>query len=312
MRPLAAALAALAVATACGCGPPPPSFPEMPALSGMNGRSIQAFRDADRAARSAPDAPDCAGRLGMRYHAYQLFDEARSCYRRARALDPSEFRWVYYEAMLEKTTYHYEPSERLFLRALEMRPDSAELEAELGDLYLLWARRDAARERIDEALRRDPLQPVAALGKARLLTLDQRWSEVIALLEPLLERYPRLSQAHKFLAAAYGALGDEERRAHHQDLGEYGAAVESPLMKELHELAVPPILEGDPARGAELLQAKCARCHNHERIYDHHETRFWWGATVRRMQRQAGWAWLTDDEASAIVAYLADRQSRGP
>jgi mono/diheme cytochrome c family protein len=79
-------------------------------------------------------------------------------------------------------------------------------------------------------------------------------------------------------------------------------------MRELNELAVPAILDGDPARGAELLQQKCARCHNQERIYDHDEDRLWWARTVRRMQREAGWDWLTDDEAASIVAYLELRR----
>ena len=312
MRALVLALAAVSLAAGCREAPPAPPLPELPDLGGMNPRSVEAFREADRAAREAPEDAEKAGRLGMLYHAYQVFHEARACYRRARALDPLEFRWVYYEAMLEKKVYEYEASEALFLRALEMRPGNAELEAELGELYLMWARRDEAKRRLDDALGRDPLQPTAALGEARLLTLEQKWRDVIALLEPLLERYPRLSQAHKFLAAAYGALGEEDRRAHHQELGEYGSAVESPLMRELHELAVPAILEGDSARGPELLEVKCARCHTHERIYDHDETRSWWGGTVRRMQREAGWAWLSDDEAAAIVAYLSERRPYGP
>ena len=117
--------------------------------------------------------------------------------------------------------------------------------------------------------------------------------------------YPRLSRAHQQLAAAYGALGIENKRAFHQEAGEYGSAAESPLMRELNELAVDAILDGDPAPGRDLLQVKCARCHNHERIYDHDEERIWWARTVRRMQREAGWDWLTDEEAASVVAYLS-------
>jgi len=50
-------------------------------------------------------------------------------------------------------------------------------------------------------------------------TLEQKWSAVVDLLEPLLTRYARLSQAHKFLSAAYGALGDEALRDEHQEHG---------------------------------------------------------------------------------------------
>ncbi len=132
---------------------------------------------------------------------------------------------------------------------------------------------------------------------------------MLDVMTPLLARYPRLSKAHQFVAAAHGALGDKALSAHHQEEGEYGSAVESELMNALNELAVAAILDGDPSRAPDLLTSKCARCHNHERIYDHDQDRAWWARTVRRMQREAGWQWLTDDEAAAVVAYLTDRGS---
>lgn len=290
-----------------GCGGPPESLPPLPALSFQNRGSVARFLEADEIARSDPRSAKSAGKLGMLYHAYQFLDEARRCYRIARELAPEEYRWIYYGAKLEKSAYRYEASEALFLLALDHRPRDAELWAELGELYLLWGRRDDAQEMLGRALELDPLQPVAALGRARLLSLEQRWGEVIDLLTPLLARFPRLSRAHQFLAAAYGALGKEKERALHQEAGEYGSAVESDLMRELNDLAVGAILEGDPTRGQELLQSKCARCHDHERIYDHDEDRAWWGRTIRRMQREAGWNWLSDDEAAAIAAYLSER-----
>lgn len=244
----------------------------------------------------------------MLYFAYQFLGEGRVCFELARELAPDEFRWIYYGAMLDKRAFEYESSELLFVRALELRADDAELHAELGELYLMWARRDDARVELDRALELAPLQPVAALGKARLLALAQDWDGVLALMAPLLERHPRLSEAHKFAAAAYDALGNAELVAFHQEEGEYGSAVTSELMSELNELAVPAILDGDPEPGPELLEVKCARCHNHERIYDHDQKRDWWAGTVRRMQREAGWQWLTDDEAASVVAYLTDRE----
>lgn len=300
-------VAAVAVAAFTGCNPTGARLPPLPAFTYQNETSIARFRAADARARQEPGA-DTVGRLGMLYHAYQFHEEARACYEIARELEPGEFRWIYYGAMLEKATFAYEEAERLFRRALELRPEDAELWAELGDLYLMWARRDDARAHLERALEIDPVQPVAALGTARLLSLEQEWRDVIALLTPLLERHPRLSKAHQYLAAAYGALGDTERQAFHLEQGEYGSAVESELMNELNELAVPAILEGDPATGPEILQTKCARCHDHERIYDHDEDRRWWARTVRRMQREAGWQWLTDEQAASVVAYLAARE----
>ena len=301
----------LAVATlvlvASSCDDTASRIPAPSSLSHQNAASVEAFQRAYIVARTKATAEN-VGALAMLYHAYAFFDQARACYALARELDPDAFRWVYYQAQLEKTTFEYEAAEALFLDALERRPESAELHAELGDLYLMWSRPDDARPRLEAALALEPVQPVASLGTARLLTLSQDYEGVLEVMTPLLERHPRLSKAHQFAAAAYGALGDAKRAAFHQEEGEYGSAVESELMLELHELAVPAIVDGEPDGGAELLTVKCARCHDHERIYDQDRDRMWWARTVRRMQREAGWQWLTDDEASTVVAYLAERE----
>lgn len=301
-------LAVVVVLIGAGCDDVAGRLPAQPPMTHQNASSVERFSEADARARHERDAASI-GALGMLYHAYQFHDPGRACYALARELSPGEFRWIYYGAMLDKQAFRYEASEALFLRALELRPEDAELWAELGDLYLMWARREDAERHLDRALELDPLQPVASLGKARLLTLAQDWDAVLALLTPLLEEHPRFSKAHQFAAAAYGALGDRAREAFHQEEGEYGSAVESERMDELNALAVPAILEGDPTRGSELLSEKCARCHNHERIYDHERNREWWAGTVRRMQREAGWQWLTDDEAASVVAYLTERNA---
>jgi tetratricopeptide (TPR) repeat protein len=289
-----------------GCRDQAARIPSLPAFVRQNQISVAKFMEADREARAEPSSAEAVGHLAMLYHAYQFLAEARASYAIARELAPRDFRFVYYSAKLEKTAFAYEAAEAYFRRALEMKPDDPELEAELGDLYLMWNRRKDAETHLAKAFALDPLQPVGALGMARLRMLDQEWDEVIALVAPLLKPHPRLSRAHQLLAAAHGALGAEHERALHQEEGEYGSAVDSVLMKELNELAVDAILEGDPAPGPELLQLKCARCHNHERIYDHYEERVWWARTVRRMQREAGWDWLSDDEAASVVAYLAE------
>jgi tetratricopeptide (TPR) repeat protein len=291
-----------------GCRDEASRIPALPTFARQNRVSISKFVEADRRVREEPRSAEAIGRLGMLYHAYAFIDEAQTSYRIARELAPDDFRFVYYAAKLEKTAFAYEGAEALFRSALAMKPDDAELWAELGDLYLMWNRREDAETHLAKAHELDPLQPVAALGMARLRMLEQKWDAVIEIVTPLLTPYPRLSRAHQLLAAAYGALGIEDQRAFHQEAGEYGSAVDSILMQELNEFAVDAILDGDPASGRDLLQVKCARCHNHERIYDHDEERIWWGRTVRRMQREAGWDWLTDDEAASVVAYLSERR----
>lgn len=302
------ALPGVVVVTLLSCREPPLPLPEPPASGANNAITIARFQQA-RSEALESTTPRALGRLGMLFHAYQLHEDASICYALASEREPDSLDWVYYRALAEKARYEYELAEEAFQRALELAPDDAEIHAELGELYLMWSRRDAAETHLDRALELEPLQPLGALGRARLQTLEGDWDGVVATLRPLLDRYPRLSRAHQYIAAAYGALGEAERQAWHQQAGEYGAAVESDRRRALDELAVDALLDGDPGRGAELLQAKCARCHDHERIYDRAEDRRWWALTVRRMQREAGWQWLTDDEAASVVAYLADRAS---
>ncbi|MFQ5793131.1 MAG: tetratricopeptide repeat protein [Acidobacteriota bacterium] len=280
-------------------------LPSLPGFELQNRRSIERFREADRRARGNPLAAEAVGRLGMLYHAYQFEEEARGCYRLALELAPREFRWSYYLAVLEEAAYHFREAESRFRRATELRPDSADAWARLGDLQLKSHRLEEAEADFRRALQLDPLHPLASLGQARLAMFEREWQDVVDILTRLLERYPRLSMAHKYLSRAYAELGLGDEQAKHVALGEYGSASDGALMKEIYDLSVPAILEGDPTPGPGLLKAKCARCHTHGRIYETERSRRWWAATVRRMQRLAGWAWLTDEEAASVVAYLA-------
>src|SRR5206468_1985525 len=49
-----------------------------------------------QAAESEPRDPEANGRLGMLLYAFEQFESAELCYRRARLLDPNRFQWVYY------------------------------------------------------------------------------------------------------------------------------------------------------------------------------------------------------------------------
>ena len=307
---------AIAIGLLQGCGGPPGDtdaspldrLPALPAFVYQNDTSIAVFRDADRLARQAPLSAERIGRLGMTYHAYQFMHEARLGYALARMLAPDDYRWVYYSAFLEKAVFNFTASEDLFNAALAFRPDSAEVWAELGDMYLMWNRPDEAATHLARALELDPTQPAAALGQARLALLEEDWERAIALLTPILDVHPRLSLCHKYLARAYSNLGRGADQAYHRSRADYGSAIETPLMRELHELSVEAIVEGgDPSSAEAILAVKCTRCHTSGRIEATNQDRRWWARTVRRMQREAGWAWLSDGEAASVVAFLAAR-----
>lgn len=283
-------------------------IPELPDFAYQNQRSIELFDDADVRARREPRSSAAVGELGMLYHAYQFHEQARACYQLAAELEPTEMQWPYYLGVVEEAEYRLRASLGHFDRVVALAPDNASAWAWRGDLHLGLQQLDEARADFDVALGLDPYQPIASSGQARMLMLEGRWEEMVDVLERLLSRYPRLSLAHKYLARAHGELGREEEALAHQDQAEYGSAADGELLEQVLSLSVPPILEGSPEGGASLLEIKCKRCHTHDRIYETKASREWWAATVRRMQRQAGWLWLTDDEAATVVAHLSENE----
>ncbi len=72
------------------------------------------------------------------------------------------------------------------------------------------------------------------------------------------------------------------------------------------EPPVPPPTEGASGvlGGPELLEARCTRCHNLERVQAAGKTQTEWETTVERMRGKG--AQLTDEEAGILVDYLAE------
>jgi len=65
--------------------------------SAIRGQIQEAYSDA----RAHPGDDSAYGRLGMILQTYGLLREAAVCYRRARWLSPSTFRWAYHLATVE-------------------------------------------------------------------------------------------------------------------------------------------------------------------------------------------------------------------
>lgn len=85
---------AIVPVSACSTSSHLPSLPQL---------TIAAFRpqirdQAQRAYREVEAKPkdaDANGRMGTLLHAFEQFESAEICYRRARILDASIFRWAY-------------------------------------------------------------------------------------------------------------------------------------------------------------------------------------------------------------------------
>ena len=72
----------------------------MPDVAGQPAAVVQHLVDADRLARRSPTSAGAVGALGIAYHADLFYAPAAQAYRVAVDLDPDEWRWAYYLALV--------------------------------------------------------------------------------------------------------------------------------------------------------------------------------------------------------------------
>ena len=86
--------------------PPARCEVDMPALPRLSIASFQPrIRDQVQKAyhevESKPKDAETNGRIGMLLHAFEQYESAELCYRRARSLDPNKFQWAYYLGLVQ-------------------------------------------------------------------------------------------------------------------------------------------------------------------------------------------------------------------
>ncbi len=237
-------LAALAI---WACGPDEPSFaPPQPDLADLGDRARQDVEDRRRQLLALvkrggdPEALSREhGELAMRYHAYNLRNEARWHYQQAIESGPDVFRWRYYLGRLLQQQTELDAANASFLEGHRLDGDHVPTLVVLGE-YL------RKRERFEEAgayfqkayeLKRDCVY--AMVGLAQIAIAGKRYDRALALLAEGIELQPEGTVLYYLSAMAARGKGDIEaaetflaRRAQSR-----GATVlEDPLMDQIDAL----------------------------------------------------------------------------
>jgi len=223
-----------------------PDFPARPELQSANTALTRLIDDADRQARSHPDSAVDLGRLGMVYHANQFYADAERAYTIAARLDPQDYQWPYYQALLAEERGQERARSSFLQKTLELKPGYASALQKQGDAYLKQGAFEKARACYEAAQKAagGHDSPQARFGLARIAHGRGDWTNVIEHLEPLVEGYPGIRPAHQLLAEAYEALADTKN-----------AARERAILLEADLTPVPP---GDDPLYQELVQLSCS------------------------------------------------------
>jgi len=201
---------------------PAARLPPLPDLGRQTPAVVGHLRDAYDAARQEPTSIAAVGRLCRAYHADMFFDQAWRCYGVAVDLDPQDWRWLYYRALIDLERGGGDALAESLRQVVAQAPGFGPAWLRLGDAEFKAGRYAAAREawvrasELDEPPRDGgspaniveiPLTDYAALGLSRLALMEGDAERARERLERLTAGSPGFGSAFRLLAEAYETLG---------------------------------------------------------------------------------------------------------
>src|SRR5689334_17015510 len=132
-----------------GCSTPSRSrdLPDLPRLNFVNFRPqirqrvLQAYREVE----AKPKDPDANGRMGMLLHAFEQYESAELCYRRARILDPRRFQWAYYLGLVQAIDGKNSEAAATLRDGIRLDPGYLPARLKLAEVLLNSGRLDESR-----------------------------------------------------------------------------------------------------------------------------------------------------------------------
>lgn len=169
---------------------------------------------------------------------------AETCYRRARAFDPSSFRWAYYLGLVRVEQKKYAEATTTFREALKLNPRYLPAELKLGQSLFSSGELEQARSTFDKTLE---LHPQSAQAYFELGRVDEARGDLDAAIRSLqkaCDLFPHFGAAHYSLARADQRLGKTDPAREEQALADKykyeSPDAADPLMAELRNLYTDP------------------------------------------------------------------------
>lgn len=221
---------------------------------------------ADSAAHSLFQARRGLAKLSRLYHANGFFTEALRCYEGLEKLEPAEPRWPHLHASILAGYGEIEPAIVLWRRVVKLAPEFLPAQLRLGDCELKSNRPADATATYSAVLRRDPKNPYALLGLARLDYEAQRWGQAQARLETVVEQ-SNYTLGYDMIVTLYERTGQSGRAAVLRGVNKASGAYRDPpdaWLDALMDVCFDPYRlaltagflarNGDPAQAVQLLE----------------------------------------------------------
>jgi tetratricopeptide (TPR) repeat protein len=230
------------------------AIPDLPELDWASFGDVarKAVEPAYERAKSRPEEAAAVGLLGMTLQSYGKFEAAAECYRRAAALAPEAFRWIYGLATAEQARDHRDEANAALRASLKLRPDYAPAHALLGDLLRLLGDTAASEKAYQKALQADPELPTAHLGLGRLREHQQDWAGAAGSYERACALAGDFATAHYALGLAYRKLNKTDQATvslrRYQELRERPAPLFDPFLEAVASLRGGVSSAGPPGR----------------------------------------------------------------
>jgi tetratricopeptide (TPR) repeat protein len=235
------------------------ALPDLPQLN--MGSFLPAIRQQVQqvytAARVNPKNPEASGKLGMVLDAYEQYESAAICYRRAHLLDPGSFRWLFYLGWVQAIQGKHQDAVLTIGEALRLNPDYLPAQLKRADSLLTIGKWEEGHDAYQAIRNAHPESAEAHYGLARVYATRGDLTAAASSYLKSCELFPPYGAAHYALALAYRKLGEETEARHQFNLYEQNKTAVPPLEDSLRS-DVTKLNFGSVAhirRGADLEQA---------------------------------------------------------
>jgi tetratricopeptide (TPR) repeat protein len=261
---------AILLLASCGAhrqtAPGTSGVPELPRLvvENFQPKIRERVQQAYQEAQSHPSDAGASGKLGMVLHAFEQYDGAEVCYRRARGLDPRQFQWAYYLGMVDALNGKNEDAAAALRDAAALDVKYLPARLKLAEVLLTLRRLDESEAVLQSIARDDAGMAPAYYWMGRVAEARGRGNEAAQQYRRACELWPSYATAHYALALVSGRTGDaaaarQEMAAYEKYKANGDPQPEDPLLESVRALdntALAHLMKGvDLENGGRLQEA---------------------------------------------------------